>query len=281
MSNFVSPEWVNSKLNDDQVIIFDCRFSLMDPKAGFELYKKDHIKGALFADLDKDLSGPVAAHGGRHPLPSVNILSQFFSNCGVDAEKIVVAYDDESGVYASRLWWLLTYLGHHRTYVMQGGYTHYKEKGYEISSKMPVRKQSQFNPNVKNGMTIDKDDLLKKIEKNEDVIIDAREEKRYKGITEPIDHKAGHIPTAVNVPWQSNFRSSGHWLNGEELRANYEKYIDEGKNHIVYCGSGVTACVNILAMDEAKIKNVVLYPGSWSDWISYEDNLIETETNNK
>ncbi|WNB90250.1 sulfurtransferase [Bacillus sp. NEB1478] len=277
MSNFVSPEWVNDHVNDEQVIIFDCRFSLAEPKAGFEFYKKDHIKGAYYADLNKDLSGQVSAHGGRHPLPSVNILSQFFSNCGVDSEKIVVAYDDESGAYASRLWWLLNYIGHSKVFVMNCGYTHYKEKGYAISSKMPINKSGNFTPNVQSKMAVNKDELLKKIESDKYTIIDAREEGRYKGKFEPIDHKAGHIPTAVNVPWKTNYRFQGFWLNKEDLRAIYQQFSDKKEGQIVYCGSGVTACINILAMNEAGIHNVSLYPGSWSDWISYEEHKIETE----
>ncbi|MDR7072286.1 sulfurtransferase [Fictibacillus barbaricus] len=277
MSNFVSPEWVNEHVNDIQVIFFDCRFSLADPQAGFKLYKKDHIKGAYFADLNNDLSRPLSTHGGRHPLPSVNILSQFFSNCGVDGEKIVVAYDDEAGAYASRLWWILKYLGHSKVFVMNCGYTHYKEKGYSISSKMPAEKSGNFTPNVQNTMKIDKDELLRKIKSGEDTIIDAREEGRYKGIFEPIDHKAGHIPTAVNIPWKSNYRSPGIWRSREELRTIYKSYADKKEKQIVYCGSGVTACINILAMDEAGIGNVSLYPGSWSDWISYEENEVETD----
>jgi thiosulfate/3-mercaptopyruvate sulfurtransferase len=216
-------------------------------------------------------------HGGRHPLPSVNILSQFFSNCGVDSEKIVVVYDDESGAYASRLWWLFNYLGHSKVFVMNCGYTHYKEKGYSISSKMPAEKQGDFKPRVQSTMIVDKDELLNKIKNDENTIIDAREEDRFKGVFEPIDHKAGHIPTAVNVPWKSNYRSQGTWLSREELRAIYQRFADKKENHIVYCGSGVTACINILAMNEAGIDNVALYPGSWSDWISYEENEVKSE----
>jgi thiosulfate/3-mercaptopyruvate sulfurtransferase len=248
----------------------------MDPKAGFELYKKDHIKGAYYADLDNHLSGPVLTHGGRHPLPSVNILSQFFGKCGVDNKKIVVAYDDESGVYASRLWWLLNYLGHSKVVVMQGGYTNYKEKGYAISNKMPESNLVTFFPNEQNAMFVCQNTLKEMIENDSITLIDAREERRYKGIIEPIDRKAGHIPTAINIPWQMNFQKPGQWLESEKLRNMYEKQTDEKRTAIVYCGSGVTACVNVLAMNEAGYKDVKLYPGSWSDWISYDDNPVAT-----
>lgn len=277
MSNFVSPEWVNQKVNHDDVVIFDCRFSLADPSIGYELYKEDHIKGAFYADLDQHLSGPVLTHGGRHPLPNVNILSQFLSRCGVDSKKIVVAYDDQSGTMASRLWWLLRYLGHDHVYVMQGGYTNYKEKGYTISSKMPEEVHSRFKPNVNREMVATKNEVSKVTQTRDKVIIDAREPNRYKGLIEPIDHKAGHIPSAINVPWESHFNQPGWWKSDIQLKEMYQTPIREDEKAIVYCGSGVTACVNVLAMNEAGMKDIALYAGSWSDWISYSENPIETD----
>ncbi|MBY6035920.1 sulfurtransferase [Fictibacillus nanhaiensis] len=275
MSNLVSPEWVNTKLNDDHVVILDCRFSLADPAKGYEQYKQDHITGAYYADLEKHLSGPVLSHGGRHPLPSVNILSQFLSRCGVDSEKIIVAYDDQSGAFASRLWWLLKYLGHDQVFVMQGGYTHYKEKGYATSSKMPKERDAEFIPNVNDQMVAFKDSVMSVMNQVKTEIIDAREPIRYKGIKEPIDHKAGHIPTAINIPWESHFVSPGWWKEKNELEKMYKDLMNHS-HHIVYCGSGVTACVNVLAMHELGMKKTVLYAGSWSDWISHKEHEIET-----
>jgi thiosulfate/3-mercaptopyruvate sulfurtransferase len=277
MSNFVSPEWVNKHVNDDLVVIFDCRFSLAEPAYGIEAYKKDHIEGAFYADLEKDLSGPVQVHGGRHPLPSVNILSQFFSRCGVSEEKKVIAYDDQSCTMASRLWWLLKYLGHEKVYVMQGGYTNYKEKGYDITSKLPEENPTSFQAKADQSMVIDREGLSRYIQSQKGNIIDAREELKYKGLTEPIDSKAGHIPTSRNVPWQNNFSEPGWWLPKEKLQEIYKHILSGENNPVAYCGSGVTACVNILAMNEAGIKDVTLYPGSWSDWISYPENPIVSE----
>jgi thiosulfate/3-mercaptopyruvate sulfurtransferase len=278
MSNFVSAEWVNQKVDEDDIVIFDCRFSLAEPEIGNELYKIDHIKGAYYADLNKHLSRPVSTHGGRHPLPSVNILSQYLSRCGVDSEKIVVLYDDQSGSMAARFWWLLKYLGHDRVFVMQGGYTHYKENGYSISSKMPVEKLTKFKPNINEKMVISKDELLSLINHDESILIDAREPNRFKGLAEPIDHKAGHIPSAINIPWAAHFKTPGWWKDKEDLEKDYQDYLSKKLKPVVYCGSGVTACVNVLAMDEAGVKDTVLYAGSWSDWISYPDNRIETES---
>jgi thiosulfate/3-mercaptopyruvate sulfurtransferase len=278
MSNLVTPEWVNQKVKDDNLVIFDCRFSLAEPQKGFELYKKDHIEGAYYADLDKHLSGPLSTHGGRHPLPSVNILSQFLSSCGVDSEKIIVAYDDQSGTMAARLWWLMKFAGHEQVYVMQGGYTHYKEKGYAISSKMPNKMPTEFKPALNKNLVITRDQLAAHLgNDHEKVIIDAREPKRYKGIFEPIDDKAGHIPTAINVPWETHFQSPGWWKDREELQKIYKEIIVKDRTPVVYCGSGVTACVNILAMNEAGMKMPLLYAGSWSDWISYSDHEIAKE----
>ncbi|MFG6495218.1 sulfurtransferase [Fictibacillus sp. UD] len=277
MSNFVRPEWVDNNLNRDDIVIFDCRFSLANPSEGIELYKQDHIEGAYYADLNQHLSAPVSTHGGRHPLPSVNILSQFLGCCGVDSEKIVVAYDDQSGAMASRLWWLLKYLGHDNVYVMQGGYTHYKEKGHSITRKMPIEKQSHFKSKIREDMLVMKEDIISVIKNRNKMLIDAREPNRYKGLIEPIDHKAGHIPTAINIPWEKHFQKTGWWKEKKELQEMYAVQLRSDEKAIVYCGSGVTACVNILAMNEAGITNTALYGGSWSDWISYRDNPVEKE----
>jgi thiosulfate/3-mercaptopyruvate sulfurtransferase len=277
MSNLVSPEWVDRKTKDDNAVIFDCRFSLADPTLGNELYQKDHIQGAFYADLDQHLSGTVSTHGGRHPLPSVNILSQFLSSCGVDSEKIIIAYDDQSGTMAARFWWLMKYAGLKNVYVMQGGYTHYKERGFAVSSKMPDRKSTEFNPQINENMVITRDQLTNAIKKKSSLVIDAREPNRYKGITEPIDAVAGHIPTAINVPWEANFYKPGWWKEKKELQSIYKEHVLEDRPPIVYCGSGVTACVNVLAMSEAGFKMPILYAGSWSDWISFSDHEIETD----
>jgi thiosulfate/3-mercaptopyruvate sulfurtransferase len=277
MSNLVSPEWVDNKTKDDNVVIFDCRFSLAEPKLGYELYKKDHIEGAFYADLDQHLSGTVSTHGGRHPLPSVNILSQFLSSCGVDSEKIVIAYDDQSGSNAARFWWLMKYAGLKNVYVMQGGYTHYKEKGFAVSSKMPNKKSTEFKPQINEDMAITRDQLANAIKGRDSLVIDAREPNRYKGVTEPIDAIAGHIPTAINVPWETNFYKPGWWKEKKDLESIYKKHVLEDKPTIMYCGSGVTACVNVLAMSEAGFKMPILYAGSWSDWISYSNYEIETD----
>jgi thiosulfate/3-mercaptopyruvate sulfurtransferase len=277
MSNLVSPEWVDSKIRDKNTVIFDCRFSMADPEIGFELYKKDHIEGAFFADLDQHLSGTITTHGGRHPLPSVNILSQFLSSCGVDSEKIVIAYDDQSGIMAARFWWLMKYAGLNQVYVMQGGYKHYKEKGYAVSSKLPTQKSSEIKLDFNKNMIITRDELVKAVQQKDKLLIDAREPNRFKGIAEPIDPVAGHIPTAINVPWESHFNKPGWWKDKEDLTNLYKDQLVDNKTRVVYCGSGVTACVNAFAMSEAGLELPILYAGSWSDWISYNDHEIETD----
>jgi thiosulfate/3-mercaptopyruvate sulfurtransferase len=277
MSNLVSPEWVDSKITDENTVIFDCRFSLADPEMGYKVYEKDHIEGAFYAHLEKHLSGPITTHGGRHPLPSVNILSQFLSSCGVDTEKIIVAYDDQSGTMAARFWWLMKYAGLKKVYVMQGGYTHYKEKGYAVSSKVPDKKSSEIKLDSNDNMLIKREEVVKAVQENDKELIDAREPKRFKGIYEPIDPVAGHIPTAINVPWEIHFSKPGWWKDKEEIQNLYKDLKLDNKTPVVYCGSGVTACVNVLAMSEAGLKLPILYAGSWSDWISYKDHEIETD----
>ncbi|MFC0188749.1 sulfurtransferase [Fictibacillus aquaticus] len=278
MSHFVKAQWLAEHLSSPDIILIDCRFSLTDSEEGYELYVMDHIKGAFYASLETDLSGPVNKHGGRHPLPDVNILSQFFGSCGISPEKIVVAYDDSQNVFASRIWWLLRYMGHDNVKILKEGYTHYKEKGFPVSTKMPSVQNGVFNPEVKAQMACDKNHVLQASESKKPgtVLIDSREQPRYAGIHEPIDHKAGHIPWSVNMPYAGNIEN-GIWKTEQELKKRFSP-ISEKEEIIVYCGSGVTACVNLLAMAESGIDHAKLYPGSWSDWISYPENKIEKST---
>ncbi|MFC7370705.1 sulfurtransferase [Fictibacillus iocasae] len=274
MTNFVSSEWLAQHILSPDIIVIDCRFSLSDKAAGQKWYVNDHITGAHYADLETDFSGTVSKHGGRHPLPDVNILSQFFGSCGISSEKIVVAYDDSQYIFASRLWWLLRYLGHDRVVILKDGYTHYKEKGLPVSTKMPEKQTSVFKASIKPDMIVNMLEVRAVSEKRlkDAVIIDSREEQRYAGLHEPIDHQAGHIPGSINLPFMENFED-GKWKTNDGLNERFSSLENNGEK-IVYCGSGITACVNILALEEIGMKQVKLYPGSWSDWISYSSNQI-------
>jgi len=276
MRNIVSMKWLLARLYEENQVIVDCRFQLGKPDAGREAYEAGHIPGAIYLDLERDLSAPVGEHGGRHPLPDVGELASKLGAAGIDDSVRVVAYDDQGGAMASRLWWLLRYMGHENVAVMDQGYTAWKEAEFSVSDAAPaVRVPKPFAPRLQAGMLADVEEVRRAVEDDSAVLIDSREEPRYRGEVEPIDRVAGHIPGARNRFWKDALGANGQWKSGEEQRARFAD-LREDDPVIVYCGSGVTACPNVLVLEEAGFRNVRLYAGSWSDWISYPSNPIAT-----
>jgi len=267
--------WLKEHLTDNELVIADCRFVMGQPDAGREAYKTSHIPGAIYLDLEQDLSGPVREHGGRHPLPDLGTFSIRMSELGIGNESIVVAYDDQGGAMASRLWWMLKFLGHTRIYVLEGGFTLWQSSGYPVDNVVRHREQARFSPRVNTSMMISVHELQNKLDQDGIVLIDSRERPRYLGENEPIDKKAGHIPGAKNDFWKNSLNEFGIWKSVEEQAERFS-YLDRESEVIVYCGSGVTACPNVLALQEAGFDKVRLYLGSWSDWISYEGNPVAT-----
>lgn len=275
MKHIIDADWLFSRINDSDIRIIDCRFQLGNPSFGLNEYMKEHIEGSIFYDLEKDLSGPVIEHGGRHPLPSIEELVEKLSATGINESVTVVAYDDQGGAFASRLWWLLSYLGHTNVYILDGGYSSWKEKGYPVNSDVPTFTRSNFSPEVRSSMVVDVDAVKKAIETKSAILIDSREKNRYLGIEEPIDKVAGHIPGAVNSFWKDGLNEQGKWKVSNEQTSRFSSIVGADDEIIVYCGSGITACPNIVALSEAGFQNVKLYSGSWSDWITYSENPIE------
>ncbi|GAB7058246.1 MULTISPECIES: sulfurtransferase [unclassified Paenibacillus] len=274
MSTYLaSMEWVNGQLRNPEVRIIDCRFIMGQLTAGKEAYKAEHIPGAYYFDLEEDMSGTIKEHGGRHPLPDAEDFAQKLGLAGVDENVTVVSYDDQGGAMASRFWWLLQYFGHSKAYVMNGGFSQWKANGYEVTPELPAACPRIFKPAIQQQLVASMEEVKGKIGKEGIVLIDSRETKRYLGLEEPIDFKAGHIPSAVNHFWKDSLNDQGTWKSGKEQRERF-KGIQDSDEILVYCGSGVTACPNFLALKEAGYKNVRLYSGSWSDWISYPDNPI-------
>ncbi|MDE5411871.1 sulfurtransferase [Alkalihalobacterium chitinilyticum] len=276
MKHVVEMEWLSRHLEDPNVRIVDCRFQLGAPEEGFKAYLKDHIPGSFYFDLEKDLSSEVKEHGGRHPLPDVEELAGKLSAAGIDEHVTVIAYDDQGGPFASRMWWLLNYLGHSKAFVLNGTYSQWKEKGYHVTDKIPQLSIRNFEANIQSAFLIERSELMNKVRtKNQDyILLDSREEKRYLGIEEPVDKIAGHIPTARHFFWKDSLTANQKWKPVEEQSMRLGG-LDKDKEIIVYCGSGVTACPNVLTLKEADFTNVRLYVGSWSDWITYEDYLVE------
>lgn len=275
MKSIVTAEWLHDHLEDENIRVIDCRFQLGTPHYGFEAYLADHIKGACYFDLEKDLSGPIEEHGGRHPLPNLDNLSNKLSAAGIDKNVHVVAYDDQKGMFATRLWWMLKYLGHEKVSILDDAYSNWKSQLFPTSNDIPSYKHRDFKPDIQKNMMVVMEDVREFISNKDGVLIDSRENNRYLGINEPIDPKAGHIPTAKNFFWMDNIKETGGWKSQNDLEERF-KEIAKDDLIIVYCGSGVSACPNVFALNALGYENVKLYAGSWSDWITYDDNPIET-----
>ncbi|MBO9128188.1 sulfurtransferase [Bacillus sp. 165] len=259
-------------LKDENIRIVDCQFDLANPEWGYQQYTRGHIPGAVYMDLNTDLSGKIDVHGGRHPLPNVDEFVQKLAEAGIGQDTTVVAYDSQHGAMASRFWWLLTYVGHKKVYVLNGGLPMWLQQGYPVTEELPSITPNTFIPSVQQHMQVNMQDVKERIEQNTKfVLIDSREKKRYEGIEEPIDKKAGHIPTAIHSFWKDALTEEGIFKEQDEQFASLQKDAEI----IVYCGSGVTACPNVLALRQAGFENVKLYSGSWSDWISYDENPVE------
>ena len=263
----VSADWLYEHREDKHIAIADCRFSLADPELGAQQYNLSHIPGASYFDLNKDLSSPVQQHGGRHPLPDLDVFAQKLSTMGIDAQTLVVAYDDSRFAFAARLWWLLRYLGHDRVAVLDGGFKAWQSLKLPVTDAISTKTPKQFTYCLQPSLRVDIADVKARKDLPGVVLIDSREIPRYLGESEPIDPIAGHIPGAVNYPWQEVSSSDGYLYSPQEQRQHWQQL--QGREIIVYCGSGVTACVNLLSLHLAGINTSALYVGSWSDWCSY------------
>lgn len=277
MKNIVSVNWLKENLNNQNLVVVDCRFDLMDKEYGKRSYEKEHIKGAVRVDLEKDLSSEVREHGGRHPLPKIEKLKETFENIGISNESIVVAYDEGDLAGPARLWWILKYLGHKEVYVLNGGIEAFKSVDGEVTSDVEPIEKSEFKVNVNKDMIVDMEYVKDRIDNERVAIVDSRENKRYIGEFEPVDKRAGHIPGALNYFWMDilDKAEDGFTIKSQDKLKELFSKLNDYDEVIVYCGSGVTACPNSLALTEAGV-NHKLYAGSYSDWISYEENTVDT-----
>lgn len=271
----VSPDWLAEHLNDSRIAIVDCRFSLMQPELGQEQYRTSHIPGAFYLDLNRDLSSPVGQHGGRHPLPDPAILAEKLKAIGIRSAAfgqeptLVVAYDDSRFGFAARLWWLLRYLGHDQVVLLDGGFQTWQDKGYPVSREPSIAQPGNFVPQVRSDWVVDIETVRASQNHPGIVLVDSREAERYRGEREPIDPIAGHIPGAVNYPWQEVTGADG-LAQPPVVQQQRWSDIQNAPEIWVYCGSGVTACVNLLSLAMADLPQGKLYAGSWSDWCSYQ-----------
>ncbi len=253
------------ELPAEGAVLFDCRFSLTDPDAGARAYREGHIPGAHYLDLNRDLSAPAGRPGGRHPLPSAAAFAATLARFGVGPETPVVAYDDHRLAFAARLWWMMRSLGYRAPRLLDGGYRAWLALGLTPETGPPPAAAVSVPAGPKSfGGLCDFDGLGTLLGAGA-LLVDSREERRYLGLEEPLDPVAGHIPGAVNRPWQEVTDEAGRVRDRAQQRARWGDALAAGRV-VVYCGSGVTACVNLLSLAMVGRDDAILYPGGWSDW---------------
>jgi len=248
--------------------VFDCRHDLKNTEYGRQAYARGHIPGALFLHLDDDLSGVKDGRNGRHPLPDADSFALRMAACGVDATTQVVAYDNEGGIFASRLWWMLRWLGHEKVAVLDGGLAGWKRSKRALEETVPVVQPRSFTARAQD-MAVDVGQVLADLQSDRMLILDARSPERFRGENETLDPVGGHIPGAVNRFYFDNLDDDGCFFKpAAELRAEFAELLAgrPAAQVVQQCGSGVTACHNLLAMELAGLSGSRLYPGSWSEW---------------
>ena len=277
----VAAEALAAELDNPDWVVVDTRFDLKDPDAGRRAYDAGHIPGAYYAHLDHDLAGPVRPRSGRHPLPDPSALAALFDAWGVGPGVQLVACDDSGGALAARLWWLARWLGHDAVAVLDGGLAAWRALDLPLTAGPPAPRRSRgFTPRVREGVEVDVDTLGAGLVTRELLLIDARAAARFRGETEPIDARAGHVPGAINAPFQDNLGPDGRFLDRDLLRARYTTLLGGRlpERIVSMCGSGVTACHNLLALEHAGMHGARLYVGSWSEWIRDANRPIATGT---
>ena len=274
----IEPAALHARLGDPNWVVVDCRFNLLDPEAGRCAYRQGHIPGAYYAHLEEDLSGPVTPDSGRHPLPAAQHLACTLGAWGIRETSQVVVYDDAGGAIAARLWWLLRWLGHRTCAVLDGGLPAWNAQDLPLRPAMPERHIGVFPERHNDDLWVDSATVLATVVQGDELLLDARANARYRGEQEPIDPVAGHIPNAVNLPLEGNLTREGWFLEPAALRSRFAAVLGERAPAQVLhmCGSGVTACHNLLAMEVAGLQGARLYVGSWSEWIRNPDRPVVT-----
>jgi thiosulfate/3-mercaptopyruvate sulfurtransferase len=270
LTALVGTEVLSQHLDDPDWIVFDCRHDLAAPGRGRAEYAQGHIPGARFLHLDEDLSGPKTGRNGRHPLPDPEKLIEKLGEAGVDSRKQVVAYDAQGGMPASRLWWLLRWLGHLPIAVLDGGWNQWVAEGRPQTADIPRTKPARFSGRARNDCWVGAHFVREHLGDETTVLLDARATDRFRGQNETIDPVGGRIPYARNRFYRDNLDATGRFKTPEILRDEFRAILGEaGPQQVVnYCGSGVSACHNLLAMEVAGLRGARLYPGSWSEWIA-------------
>lgn len=275
----VQPEELARHLGDPDWVVVDCRFNLQEPAAGRRMYGEGHIPGAYFADLDQDLAGPRQPHLGRHPLPEIPQLERLFSGMGIGPATRVVAYDDSGGALAARLWWLLRYVGHTHVSLLDGGLPAWRKAGLPETRLVPELRTGAFHARPGSMPVLHTAEVEQRLGEGCLALLDMRARDRYLGRTEPIDPVAGHVPGALSAPFSENLGPDGRFRPPEELKKHYDTLLATlpGRTVACMCGSGVTACHGLFALELAGLSGAHLYAGSWSEWIRSPDRPVARE----
>ena len=270
LRTLIDAEELAGRLEDPRLRLFDCRFDLARPEDGRARYLEAHLPGALYADLNRDLASPATSTSGRHPLPSPADFEARLRSWGVNPDSPVVAYDDGNGMYAARLWWMLRWLGHDEVAVLDGGMRRWLQLGLPLSDEVPSPSPGDFAGKPRADAVADAAAVLAATGDPSQRVLDARAPERYRGEVEPIDAVAGHVPGAGNHPFGLSLDSQGGFLGPDELRGALAASLagTPPDRVIAMCGSGVSACHLLLALEHAGLHGARLYPGSWSEWSS-------------
>jgi thiosulfate/3-mercaptopyruvate sulfurtransferase len=275
----ISAEELHKHLEDADWVVVDCRFNLADHEQGRKDYVQEHVPGAVYAHLDDDLSGPIIREvTGRHPLPSVERAAAVFSALGIGNGSQVVTYDDRGGMSSGRLWWMLRWLGHDAVAVLDGGWQAWQAAGYPTRSGEETRLAAEFTPQPREDFAVDAEAVQRLRTDPAYMVVDSRTADRYRGENETMDPIGGHIPGAISGPFGENLGADGRFKSAEELRERFEALLGETPSDraVFYCGSGVSAAHNILALAHAGLGDAKLYPGSWSEWIVDPERPVAT-----
>ncbi len=278
-TTLISTQELATHLGSPDWVIFDCRFTLTDPDGGRYAYDAGHIPGARYVHLDNDLCSPMGDKTGRHPLPDPRLLTEKLCKWGVGINRQVVVYDDSYGSMAARMWWLLRWLGHPDVALLDGGYPKWLREKRPIAKESPADIHSASCACLpERSQWVSAEDVMQAMKDGRTRLIDARPDRRFTGEYEPFDPIPGHIPGSVNWSFEENLDIDGTMLPPEALREQYQALLKGASPHDVIhlCGSGVTACLNVLAMEAAGLPGSRLYPGSWSEWITDPSRPIAT-----
>jgi thiosulfate/3-mercaptopyruvate sulfurtransferase len=259
-------------------VVADCRYDLQSDAAGYQQYVDAHIPGAIYVSLLHDLSAAPTGANGRHPLPAFEAMTTTFGRLGIGGDVQVVAYDQDSGIFASRLWWMLRYAGHHAVAVLDGGWAKWCAEGRPTRGGNETREPAVFTARWQENWHVDVNGVSAIYQNPETLLLDARAPERFEGQVEPIDRLPGHIPGAANHPYRTNLAADNTMLAPDTLRTQFARDLigHTPAQTVMYCGSGVTACHNLLAMEHAGLPGARLYVGSWSEWSADSRRPVET-----